>query len=77
MKLHLLGDIWETLELKAMVGQLCLNNSCDAHLIGHEIHHKSCVISHLLGYTYLRLPLEETIKTKTCASLIVITTRMK
>ena len=31
MKLHLLGDIWETLELKAMVGQLCLNNSCAAH----------------------------------------------
>ena len=27
----LLGDIWETLELKAMVGHLCLNNSCAAH----------------------------------------------
>ena len=40
----LLGDIWETLELKAMVGQLCLNNSRAAYSIGHEIHHKSCVI---------------------------------
>ena len=41
----LLGDIYGgTQELKDMVGQLCLNNSCAAHLIGHEIHHKSCVI---------------------------------
>ena len=56
LEVTLWGYIWGTLELKAMVGQLCLNNSCAAHLFGHEIHHKSCVIAHLLGYTYLWLP---------------------
>ena len=50
----LLGDIyiWGALELKAMVGQLCLDNYCVAHLIGHEIHHKSCVIC---SFTLLHL----------------------
>ena len=43
---------WGTLELKAIVGQLFLNNSCAAHLIGREIHHKSCVIC---SFTWLHL----------------------